>query len=111
MDLDWLRDVGQSILKDWLKVAIVAVVAGFIAWAKSKDWRWATPFLYGLVAFAALSVVLVSWSLRPQLSATNPNIEPTVRTWLDNFHSIVQKEARTDVYFSFLIHTKNRSTD
>jgi hypothetical protein len=104
---DWLQDIWQSLLKDWIKYGVAAVGGVIITWARSKNWRWATPVLYGLLAFAAIYILLGGWSKPAQLTSTSPQVETNIRKWLDNFHLRVQKVPENDSYFTFIIQTPN----
>ena len=63
---------------------------------------WTEPVLYGLAAFAAVSVGILCLRQMGRLSkarTTFQNVEAQVRTWLNNFRVAVQNDPSPEAYF------------
>lgn len=97
--MEWFwQGVTTNILSEVLIVAIVA----FFAWAKTKNFAWVNPVLYGL-AIAALilgiTLMLRTWSTFSAPATSIDTVEADVRRWLDTFSLSVAKEEDPEAVF------------
>jgi hypothetical protein len=109
--MDWLSGLVQGILGTLIyELLLAAAIAGLVAWLRSKQSTWAAPTLYGLAAFTAVLVILVTLTGRPLLSkqpeeVTGENIETKLKTWAENLSLPFAKGAVPDSYFSLSLST------
>lgn len=112
--MDWLNGVLQGILGTLIyDLLLAAVVAGLIAWLKSKQSSWASPVLYGLGAFTL--VLLISYTLlghglllKPAESITPENSEEHIKRWAEELGLGITKGPKIgDTYFSYVVTLKS----
>jgi hypothetical protein len=51
------QDFIQSLIQDWLKYLVVAVITVFVGWSRTMDWAISTPLLYALIAAASAIII------------------------------------------------------
>lgn len=84
------------------------VIAGVIAYLRSKKEQWAGPALYGLAAFTLVLIVGFVLTGRPPLSpppegVTPENIEANIKTWADHLAMSLERQNAPDAdFFSYL---------
>ena len=107
--MEWLSGLVQGIFGSALYDLLLATtVAGFIAWLKSKQSRWAAPALYGIAAFSAVLVISYvpighALTITKSSETTSENVKEHVRIWLDGYGVSVQNEEVTDNVFTFRV--------
>jgi hypothetical protein len=104
---DWVKSILEGVFGNLLAELVLALgISALIALIKTKKEKWAGPVLYGLTGFVLVFVLgsaltgNAPLSTKPQL-ITSENLEPNLRTWLDNFHLSVTKREDPNSFFSF----------
>jgi hypothetical protein len=111
--MDWLNGVIQGILGTLIyDLLLAAVVAGAIAWLRSKQSRWASPVLYGLGAFTAVLLIAYTFIghgllLKQKPETTSENIEDNVKAWTSALGLGTQSVPVADTYFAYKITLAN----
>ena len=59
MNSEWWSGFIQVLLAHWGYFLIMTIGSALIAWGRKKEWKWASPILYGLAAFAFLGYILL----------------------------------------------------
>lgn len=86
MSTEWWSGFFQGVLAHWISVIIMMAVSTLIAWGKKKDWKWATPILYGIATFVFLGYILLGgFNFHSVSNMSVKNIESQIRESLESF--------------------------
>jgi len=112
--MDWLSGILQGIFGTLLyDLLLAAMVAGIVAWLRSRQSRWAAPVLFGIAAFAAmLSIAYLLTghaALSRQTVETTPeNVEENVKKWVEELGLGITKAPKpADIYFNYIVTLKS----
>jgi hypothetical protein len=89
------------------------VIAGMIAYLRSKKEKWAAPVLYGLAAFTLILIVGYTLTGRAPLSPPPPqavmpeNVEDNIKVWADHLAMGLQRKNVPDSDFFYYTVTVN----